>query len=122
MVAQAIKLATMAAAVREGIRTVIWQLQRIDAFLLNALYLNVQRMQERVQSMPPNAGSHTRDFGRNEQQHELPSWTADGFRKMDLSDVDVVALQVAPWTFLTSPYSYSLILMVRPPSFFNFQV
>jgi hypothetical protein len=112
----------MAAAVREGIRSVIYQLQRIDAFLLDALYLNVQRMQERVQNMPPSTGSHARDFGRNEQQNELPSWTADGFRKMDLSDVDVVALQVAPWTFITSPYSYSLIFMVRPSLFLEFWV
>ena len=100
-----------AAVIRDGIRSVIYQLQRIDAFLLDALYLNVQRMQERV----PPAGSHARfQVQTNEQHKEIPSWTADGFKSWDLHDVDVVALQVAPWTFITSPYSYSLILMVRP--------
>lgn len=97
------------AMIRDGIRSVMYQLQRIDAFLLDALYLNVQRMQERI----PPTGSHSRFQAQgNEQQKELPSWTADGFKTWDFHDVDVVALQVAPWTFITSPYSYSLILMV----------
>ncbi|PVG04101.1 hypothetical protein CPB86DRAFT_721686 [Serendipita vermifera] len=100
------------------VRAILYQLQRLDAFLLDALYQNVQRMQDRVHAARPLAtgsavGLTSRALGQGaNSQVELPSWTADGFRRMDLNDTEVFALQVAPWTFITSPYSYSLIAMV----------
>lgn len=98
-----------ATAIRDGIRSVMYQLQRIDAFLLDTLYLNVQRMHERV---PPASTSHARFQVRSDdQQKELPSWTMDGFKNWEFHDVDIVALQLAPWTFVTSFYAYSLIFM-----------
>lgn len=103
----------MAAAIRSAVEGVIYQMQRLDAFLLNTLYRNVQRMQDRVHGVPPmvtHPFEHNRGSGFPSQ---IPSLTADGFSRLDPTDPDVVALQVAPWTFLTSPYSYSLIAMVR---------
>jgi hypothetical protein len=93
-------------------RAVLYQLQRLDAFLLDVLYQNVRRMQDRVL---PAASSRDGEIRRHNANYpeELLSWTADGFRKMHLDDAsDLVALQIAPWTFITSPYAYSLIIMV----------
>jgi hypothetical protein len=93
-------------------RAVLYQLQRLDAFLLDVLYQNVRRMQDRVL---PTASARDGEIRRHNVNYpeELLSWTADGFRKMHLDDEsDLVALQIAPWTFITSSYSYSLIIMV----------
>jgi hypothetical protein len=117
------------------VRAILYQLQRLDAFLLDALYQNVRRMQDRVHAanrpaataLAAGAGAAVagelvtavgQAHGQSpDSRGELPSWTADGFRHMDLNDAEVVALQVAPWTFITSPYSYSLIAMVRVQAF-----
>jgi hypothetical protein len=103
----------MAAAIRSAVEGVIYQMQRLDAFLLDTLYRNVQRMQDRVHGAPPRAAlAFIVDRGASFPS-QIPSLTADGLTRLDPNDPDVVALQVAPWTFLTSPYSYSLIAMVR---------
>lgn len=89
-------------------RAVLYQLQRFDAFILDALHSNLRRLAY------PTASPQSEPFRSHnyDQNGELVSWTADGFRRIDISNADVIALQVAPWTFITSPYSYSLIIMV----------
>lgn len=85
----------------------LYNLQRFDAFLVDVLFQNVQRMHN-AHGTSPERPVHGHISNPNQ---ELPSWTADGFSRMDFADADVIALQVAPWTFLTSSYAISLLLM-----------
>lgn len=95
-------------------RAVLYQLQRLDAFLLDVLYQNVYRMQGQIHGVLPSEshGEPTRTPNVNYNGDVLTWSTNEGFQRLSLSDHDAVALQVAPWTFITSPYWYSLIIMV----------
>ncbi|KAG8817253.1 hypothetical protein FRC17_011318 [Serendipita sp. 399] len=91
------------------VRATLYYLQRVDAYLLEVLHQNVRRMQERGDLVPP--APQEPPVGPFLKNEEIPSWTGDGIRRMDLTDPNIVALQVAPWTFVTSSYAISLIIM-----------
>lgn len=103
--------------IRDAATAVVLQMQRLDAFLLQTLYTNVQRMQ----GSPPSNSQLDTPFQRTAALNGQPSpWMADGLRRMDLGEPDVVALQIAPWTFITSSYAYSLLAMVGSRAFSRF--
>jgi hypothetical protein len=79
---------------------VVGQMQRIDAFLLRQLSNNVQQMQQQFQQPPLGTPGGQTPQGR------------EGFYSMTAGESEMIAIQIAPWTFLTSGYAWSLLVMV----------
>ena len=100
------RLAGMALAIaRDVAARVVGQMQRIDAFLLRQLSNNVQQMQNQFQQLPPGTPNGQAPRGR------------DGFHRITAGESEMIAIQIAPWTFLTSGYAWSLLIMVsRQPT------
>ena len=88
------------AAARDVAGRLVGQMQRLDAFLLRQLSNNVQQMQLQFQRPLPGAPDGQTPRGR------------EGFQRMTAGESEMIAIQIAPWTFLTSGYAWSLLLMV----------
>jgi hypothetical protein len=88
------------AIARNAAERVVNQMQRIDAFLLRQLYNNVQQMQYQFQQPAPGTLDEQTQRGR------------EGFHRMSAGESEMIAIQIAPWTFLTSGYAWSLFVMV----------
>lgn len=93
------------AIARDVVGRVVRQMHRIDAFLLRQLSNNVQQMQHQFQQPPPGTPNGPTPQGR------------EGFHRMTAGESEMIAIQIAPWTFLTSGYAWSLLIMVsRQPT------
>lgn len=100
------RLAEMALAIaRDVIGRVVGQMQRIDAFLLHQLSNNVQQIQHQFQQPPSGTPEGQTPRGR------------EGFHRIAAGESEMIAIQIAPWTFLTSGYAWSLLIMVSSQLF-----
>jgi len=94
-------VAEMALAIaRDVVGRVVGQLQRVDAFLLHQLSNNVQQLQHQFQQTSPGTPEGQTPRGR------------EAFHRMAAGESEMIAIQIAPWTFLTSGYAWSLLIMV----------
>jgi len=102
------RLAEMALAIaRDVVGRLVGQMQRIDAFLLRQLSINVQQMQHQFQQPPPGTPEGQTPRGR------------EGFHRITAGESEMIAIQIAPWTFLTSSYAWSLLIMVSSQPTFS---